>query len=448
MTKTNLLEGDIKKHMIKLAIPNMGGMLAIILFNITDTYFVSRLGKEPLAAMGFTFPVVMLVGAVSSGISMGAGSILARAYGKKDYHLMARTATDGILLSAIFVAIVSSFGLLTIKPLFSALGAEKNIIPLIKEYMFIWYSGVVFFIMPPLSDSCMRAIGDMKRPLTVMLVCAVVNLILDPIFIFNNFNILGININGLNMGIKGAAIATLIARSCGAVLSLGFVTFKYKFINFKYKNINELFTSWKNILSIGIPGAVIRILPQIVRTLLTKVGATVGGTAAVAAIAAGSRLESFSAIVSMAVGVSLIPIMGQNYGAGKFDRVEKSRKLIVKISFIYCLFLSILAVLLNKQLAQIFSDNSDVIYLIRIYLVITMLGSGGLNLYNWLSEGLSAVGKPGIALKINLWGTLIIIVPAVLLGTYIGNYKGMLIGLISGQIIIGIITQRISKREI
>ncbi|MBN2619176.1 MAG: MATE family efflux transporter [Spirochaetales bacterium] len=448
MIKYNLLEGDIKKHMVRLALPNIGGMLAIILFNITDTFFVSKLGVKPLAAMGFTFPVVMVVGAFSSGISMGAGSILARAFGKQDTHLMKRIATDGILLAVLSVVFISSLGIITIPGLFKLLGAEADIIPLIKEYMIVWYGGVIFFIMPPVSDSCMRAIGDMRRPFYVMLVCAIGNFILDPIFIFNEFTIFGITIHGLNLGIKGAALATMIARGFGGLLSLSFVNFKYNLISFKYESPLELINSWRNILSIGIPGALIRLLPQLVRATLTKLTAVVGGTYAVAAIAAGSRIESFSQVISMAVGASLIPIMGQNFGAGNHDRVEESRKIILKISIIYGIILTILAIIFGKPLSLIFTKNQEVINYMNVYLIIMMTGSVGLNLYNWLSEGLVALGKAKLSLKINLFGSLFILIPLLLLGSRIGEFKGMLVGLILGQIILGITAEILVKKEI
>lgn len=447
MDKKDLLTGDIKKHMIRLALPNVGGMLAIILFNITDTIFVSRLGVNALAAMGFTFPIVMIIGAFSSGISMGAGSILARAVGKKDHHLINRIATDGILLSIISVIIISSVGLSTMTPLFKALGAVEEIIPLIKEYMFVWYSGVVFIVMPSVSDTCMRAIGDMKRPFYVMMVCAVVNLILDPFFIFNEINFLFIHIKGLGLGIKGAALATIIARASGALVSLLFVHFKYKLIDFKYNSFLELLNSWKEILLIGIPGAMVRLLPQLVRATLTRLAATTGGTIAVAAIAAGSRIESFSSIVSMAVGVSLIPIMGQNFGAGKHGRVDTARKLILRIALLYGGILTLLASLFWKQLGSIFSSDIIVIEYIGTYLVIVMVGSIGLNLYNWLSEGLVAIGKPFISLLLNSVGTVLLILPSIYIGTKLDGYRGMIIGLAISQIILGVIAEFIGKRE-
>lgn len=448
MSKTDLLSGDIKKHMIRLAIPNIGGMLAIILFNITDTFFISRLGVKPLAAMGFTFPVVMVVGAISSGISMGAGSILARAMGQNNRHLMARIATDGILLSMLAIALISSIGLTTIKPLFSALGAEPNVIPLVREYMVVWYTGVVFFVMPPVSDSCMRAMGDMKRPFLVMMVCAITNFILDPIFIFEELNIFGLSFPALGMGIRGAALATLIARAAGAVVSLSFLKFKYQLLNLRYESFKELLKSWKSILEIGIPGALIRLLPQLVRATLTKLTASVGGTAAVAAIAAGSRIESFSSIISMAVGVSLIPIMGQNYGAGKYDRVEECRKLILKTAMIYGIILTFVALLLGEQLGSIFSDDKVVITYIYSYLIIMMFGSIGLNLYNWLSEGLVAIGEAKLSMYINVIGTLVGILPALYIGSRLWGFSGMLIGLALTQLIIGIISEVLVKRNL
>lgn len=448
MPKTDLLQGNIKKHMIRLALPNMGGMLAIILFNITDTFFVSRLGVKPLAAMGFTFPVVMVVGAISSGISMGAGSILARAMGQNNRHLMARIATDGILLSMLAVVIISSIGLSTMEPLFTALGADMDVIPLIKEYMFVWYTGVVFFVMPPVSDSCMRAMGDMKRPFMVMIVCAITNVILDPIFIFVELNVGVLTIPGLGMGIKGAALATLIARATGAFVSLSFLKFRYKLLNLRYKSLSELLISWKNILNIGIPGALIRLLPQLVRASLTKLTATVGGTAAVAAIAAGSRLESFSSVISMAVGVSLIPIMGQNFGAQKFNRVEECRKLILRIAIIYGVILTLLALFLGGPLGRIFSNDQQVLEYISTYLIIMMLGSVGLNLYNWLSEGLVAIGEAKLSLHINVVGTLLMILPALFIGSKLWGFHGMLIGLSVSQLIIGLFAEILVKKRL
>lgn len=435
--KINVLEGNISRHMFRLAIPSIGAMCAMTVYNLTDTYFVSKLGTEALAAMGFTFPIILMIGAISSGISMGAGSLLARAMGNNNHHKMKRIATDGILLAVLIVAFISIVCLATMKPLFTALGADETTLPLVMEYMGVWYAGVIVVIMPPISDTCMRAMGDMIRPLAVTLVCAIVNIILDPILIFGLFGLPA-------MGIKGAAVATLVSRFFGMIISLSFVKFHYKLLDFRYNSIREMFQSWHDILGIGIPGALVRLLPQVIRMLLTRVAATVVGGVGVAALAAGSRIESFSFIVSMAVGNAIIPIIGQNYGAKKYERVKEAEKIIGIIAVIYGLILSLMVFLIGKPIIHIFTTDSKVVALTHVYLIVIFLGSIGLNLYNWLSEAFNAVGKSILSLTINLIGTLLLLVPSTFIGSRIGGFNGMIIGLGVSQWVLGFITYKLS----
>jgi putative MATE family efflux protein len=440
MIKQNVLTGSITEHLARLAIPSIGGMFAIVVFNLTDTYFVSKLGTDSLAAMGFTFPIIMIIGALSGGISLGAGSVLARAMGSGNVHKMHRIATDGIMLSIIAVLIISFLGILTVKPFFALMGAEDETLSQVVDYMTIWYAGAFVIVVPPVSDSCMRAMGDMVRPFFVMLTCALVNFILDPILIFGYFGL-------PEMGIKGAAIATIIARSFGMILSLSFVHFHYKLIDFKYDNIRELIDSWVSILTIGIPNVLVRLLPQIVRGIMTSLAATVavGGTA-VAAIAAGQRIESFATIVSMAVGVAIVPIIGQNYGAKQYDRVHKVRSLLNKIAILYGVLLFVIIFPFGEFLGTIFSEDIVVINYVGIYLKIVLIGSIGLNQYNWLSEAFNAVGKPKYSVLLNVIGTIVIILPLLNLGAYLGEFVGMLIGLSLGQILVGLLAVILTKK--
>ena len=439
--KVNVLEGNIRSKMLTLALPSLGGMFAITVFNLTDTYFVSKLGTDALAAMGFTFPIVMVIGAVAGGISLGAGSVLARAMGSGDEHKMHRIATDGILLSVLLVIIISMLGLLTMEPLFKLMGASGQSLDLVIKYMTIWYSGSFVVVIPSVSDSSMRAIGDMVRPLLVMLVCAIGNVILDPILIFGWFGLPA-------MGIEGAALATIIARTFGMILSLSFVGLHYKLLDLKYQSINELFLSWYAILSIGIPNVLVRLLPQLLRGAMTRIAMTTAGVAAVAAIAAGQRIESFGTIVSMAVGVSIVPIIGQNYGAKQYDRVLETRRIILKVAVYYGLLLFAIALPFGEFFASIFSDDLEVIKLTGIYLKIIFIGSIGLNQYNWMSESFNAVGKPKYSVLINVVGTIGILIPAVFIGASNYGFTGMVTGLAFGQIIIGIFAIWLSRRNL
>jgi MATE family, multidrug efflux pump len=437
----DLTSGSTGRHLLRLTVPTIGGMFAMTIFNLTDTFFVSKLGTDALAAMGFTFPVVMLIGSMSMGMAMGAGSVLARAMGKKDHHLMNRIATDGILLSIVVVLIVSTVGLLTLDPVFRLLGATETTLPLVKEYMIIWYAGAVAVIMPPVGDSAMRAMGDMKRPLIVMVVCAVMNLVMDPILIFG---LLGFPA----MGIAGAALATVIARIAGMITTLSFIHFHYKLIDFKYERFRELLASWKRILRIGLPVAIVRLAPQLLRAVLTGLAASLGGVTAVAAIAAGSRIESFPTVISMAVGTAVVPLIGQNWGAGRFDRVNQVRSLLNKTAVVYGLIVFVLLLPIAGRVAGIFTSDPEVMNYTKWYLWIVMFGSIGLNQYNWTSEALTAAGRPRWVVIINVLGTGVILIPLTVLGARLFGFHGMLAGLCVGQILLGYVSTIVGAREL
>lgn len=425
----DLTTGSLKTHLFELALPTIGGMIAFSLFNITDTYFVGKLGTDALAAMGFTFPIVMMAGAISTGISTGAASLLSRAYGNGDRHKMQRIATDGILLSIILVSIFSLIGLLTIDPLFKFMGADPHTLPLIKSFMTIWYGAVIVVMIPPVSDGAMRAIGDTVRPFKVMLTCALFNLVLDPIFIFGWFGIPA-------MGIQGAAIATVLSRCIGMWVSLYYNFRVHKLISIEKFQVSEVLASWKQIIQLGIPSAGVVMLPQVIRICLTSLAAYTGGTETVASVAIGSRIESFSLIIAMSIGSCIVPLVGQNYGAKKYDRVSDIQKMLSKVALVASGLILVGVVTLSTPLIKLFSTEFQVIRYTYIYLLVLTIGSIGLNLYNFNTQVLNALGLSKKAFTINSTGTFIVILPLMFLGSTI-SFTYMLIGLGLGQIILG-----------
>lgn len=437
--KNNLLEGSIARHMVRLALPSIGGMVGFVIFNITDTYFVSALGTNALAAMGYTFPVVLIIGAVSSGISAGASSRLSRAKGAGDHHLMQRIATDGILLSLLGVFIFATIGLLTMDPLFRALGANEETLPLVKQYMTIWYAMVVVVLTPPVCDSCMRASGDMFRPFIVMTIAAGVNTILDPLLIHGYWIF-------PKMGIRGAALATVIARSMAMVATLFFASHHHHLLNFKYKSASELFSSWKSILSLGVPSIATQLMPQVLRTVITSLAAAAGGTAAVAALAAGTRIESFPNIVSFGIGLSLIPIIGQNWGARQYQRAFKAKKYALGFAVAYGLFMFSLSLFFSKSVVRIFTGDAEVIRYSSYYLWIVLFSSAGFHITNWMSTAFTTIGRPRFTFLINVVGIGIIVIPLTILGNHLYGFVGMLFGLSIGQIIMGVCSVLLSRR--
>ncbi|QEN08953.1 MATE family efflux transporter [Oceanispirochaeta crateris] len=428
MHKPTLIEGPLLKQLLSLTWPSIGGFLGIILFNITDTYFVSRMGTEPLAAMGFTFPVIMVIGSASSGISLGAGSVISRAMGQGNHHLMKRTATDGILLSIFLVGLVSITGLFTMDPLFRLMGASGESLRLVKDYMFIWYLGAMTIMMPPISDSSLRATGDMIRPLIVMLVIAVLNFILDPIFIFGYFAVPA-------MGIKGAAYATVLSRFIGMIATLSFLHFHAGLVEFSRPHMREIRESWGRILHVGIPAAMTQLLPPLTRGVLTSLAASSGGAAAVAALAAGSRIESFIQIFMMAFSIALVPMVGQNWGAGKMDRVHRIRQISLRLSLVYGLLVILLLQFLAAPLARIFSSEAQVVALIVLYLKITAFAAAALSYMTWINQSLNASGHPRSSARLNFFAYILVIIPLSFLGARIAGFTGIIAALALGQFI-------------
>jgi putative MATE family efflux protein len=342
---------------------------------------------------------------------------------------MQRIATDGILLSILLVSIFSLIGLFSMDPLFKFMGANGRTLPLIKSFMTIWYSAVIVVMIPPVSDGAMRAIGDTLRPFKVMLTCALFNLVLDPIFIFGWFGLPA-------MGIQGAAIATVVSRCIGMWVSLYYNYRVHKLISIKNFQVTEVLESWKQIVKLGIPSVGVVMLPQVIRICLTSLAAYTGGTQTVASVAIGSRIESFSLIIAMSIGSCIVPLVGQNYGAKKFDRVSEIQRMLSKIALLASGVILVIVVTLSTPIIKIFSTEFQVIRYTYIYLLILTIGSIGLNLYNFNTQVLNALGLSKKAFTINSIGTFIVILPLMFLGSTI-SFTYMLFGLGLGQILLG-----------
>ena len=437
--KPILTTGSVRRHLFNLTLPTIWGMFAIVAFNLTDTFFVAKLGTNALAAMGFTFPVVLVVGSIAMGLSMGAGSVLSRAIGNGDEHLMRRTATDGIFLAVVTVVIIAAAGLLTIEPLFRLMGASEQVLPLVRDYMFIWYIGIIAVVMPPVGDGCLRATGDMMRPMIVMAVCALVNVVLDPIMIYGMFGF-------PRMEIRGAALATIIARICGMCANLYFVHYHAKLLDFKPESFGEVLQSWKRILHVGIPSAITQLTIPLSRGIVTALAASAGGAPAVAALAAGTRVESFFLIIPMAVGTAIIPLAGQNWGAKEFGRVDEARKYLNLTAVGYGVVSFLLVLFIGRLLSMLFSEEPEVVRLTQWYLWVIIFGHAGLHVNSFNALAINAVGMPKWAMGLNITANLFLIVPMAYLGKIVNGYMGMLVGICVSQFLAGGLSMFVGKK--
>jgi len=427
---SKLLKGSVVAHLTRLTLPSIGGMLAIMVFNLTDTWFVSRLGTDELAAMGYTFAVVMIVGALAMGFSSGAASIISRALGARNRPLAARTVSDGIFLTVAGTAVVSILGYWTIDPLFSLLGAQGRVLDLVHEYMAVWYLGAVAAIMPPVSDGCLRAAGDVVRPMIVMCCAALINIILDPILIFGWGPVPA-------MGMKGAAIATIMARIIAMTTSLSFLHFNHKLIDWSVPHMTDTLRSWREIIRLGLPAALTQALNPIAQGFYIRLATGVGGVQAVAAMATGTRVEAFLLILAMSYGIAIVPFVGHNYGAEAHGRVQEVRRLSIRFSFLYAGTALLVLLPMARVSSGWFSDNPTVVRLSTTYLLISALGMAGGLVSMWMSQLLNVIGKPRPVLAINLLRVFVFIMPLSLLGSWLSGFTGLVAGIALGNLCSG-----------
>jgi putative MATE family efflux protein len=438
---SRLLEGKVVSHLVRLTLPGIGGMLAIMIFNLTDTYFVSRLGTDELAAMGFTFAVVMIVGALAMGFSSGAASIISRALGSKNHALAARTVSDGLVLTIIGTTAVSVAGYLLIDPVFGALGAKDHVLDLVRAYMQVWFIGAVAAVLPPVSDGCLRAAGDMMRPVIVMCICAVLNIFLDRALIFGWGPFPA-------MGMKGAALATVIARLFGGIASLGILHFHHRLIDWSRPHIRDVLRSWREIIRLGIPAAITQALNPVAQGVYIRLAAGVGGVQVVAAMATGTRIEALLLIVAMAYGTALVPFVGHNYGAEAHHRVDEARVISTRFAFIYAGTALLILLLSARMLSALFSDDPEVVRHSALYLRIAALGMAGVLLSMWMSQLLNVIGRPRPVMIINFSRVFLFIIPLCFLGSHFFGFIGLVAGITLGNLLAGLQAWWIVRREL
>ncbi len=367
----DLTRGSINGHLFNLTVPMMWGIVASLSISLADAYFLGRLGTVPLAAISFTFPVVFTFTTLAIGLGAGATSVVSRAIGQNDRAQVRRLATDAIILSMIIVILFCVVGFLTIDPLFRLLGAEGEVLEHIRSYMRVWYYGMPFLVVPMVANNLIRATGDAVVPSVIMSVSAVVNVALDPLFIFGGYSVPA-------LGVEGAAWASLCARAVAFVFSIAILIWREQLIVFVLPPIAILVASWKRVLSVGIPAAAGNMMNPIGVALVTSFIAGYGADS-VAAFGAATRIEAFAAIPMLALSAAIGPIAGQNWGADQIPRIRRTLKLAFGFSIAWALVMGTAAYFGGAWLAHAFTSDAEVAEKITTYLLIvstSLMGYG------------------------------------------------------------------------
>ncbi len=431
-SKRNLTEGNIKKQLFNLAWPMLLGLLGMVVFNLVDTYFVGKLGVHELAAMSFSFPVVMFLNSLAQGVGIGTSSLISRNIIHAERSAVKMMASRAILLGLLVVIVFVVAGLLTIRPLFSMLGAEKEVLDFILDYMQIWYFGVPFVVIPMIGNNIVRATGDTFTPGMIMVVIAVINALLDPLLIF-----------GLGpfpeMGIKGAALATVLTRSIGLIVILVVLIKREKLLTIHIGKIKAILSTWKDVLYIAGPASLTMLITPISIGFLTKILAGFGKEA-VAAFGVASRVEMFALLAIMSLGSVLIIFVGQNFSKQKFQRIREALKISMKFSLIWGAIVYILLLFFGLRIASAFTNDTIVIEITKTYFYIIGASYGFHGLIMLSTSSFNGLNHPYPATLFSIIRMFVLYVPLAWVGSKLFGINGVFWAGLCANVIVGLLS--------
>jgi putative MATE family efflux protein len=393
------------------------GIFSLVAFNLIDTFYIGQLGTNELAAISFTFPVVMIIGSLAQGLGVGASAVISRAIGEGDRDRVQRLSTDSLLLALLIVAAFSAGGLLTIEPVFRSLGATSEVLPLIEEYMSLWYIGTIFVVIPQVGNATIRATGDTRTPAIIMLVAAGINLTLDPLLIF-----------GLwifpEMGITGAALATVIGRATTMLVSLWVLAYRERMLTLVRPRIREVLDSWRQVLYIGLPAAGTAMLTPVSVGIITSMVAAYGPEA-VAGLGVSSRVEMLGVGVIMALASTLTPFVGQNWGAGRMDRVRLSVSYAQRFAMLWGALLFVVLAAFGRSIGLLFNRDPVVVATAASYLWMVPLSYGFLGVLMLGDAALNALNRPLQSTTLTVLRLFGLYVPLALAGSALFGLEGI-----------------------
>jgi putative MATE family efflux protein len=431
MREARLTTGAVGVRLFTLSLPMVVGIVAIIGMNLADTYFVGRLGARELAAISFTFPVVFFLGSIAMGVGIGTGSMLSRAIGEGGGAYARRIVSSSLLLSLIVVFAFSVLGIFTIDPLFRLMGASDDLLPIIRSYMSIWYLGMTFLVVPMVGNHALRATGDTVSPSVIMVLAAAANVILDPIFIFG---LLGFP----RLEVAGAALATVFSRAATLIGAVSLLYFREKLISFERIPLRELGALWRNLLLIAVPAASAQVMGPVGMAVVTRIAADLGNTT-VAALGAGTRVAAFFLVPVLALNTALVPFVGQNWGAGAFERVRTAQRTAHLFAFWWGIFCLALFWLLGGFIGGLFSDEPAVAERLSLLLRLTAFGFGLQGVVILCTASFNAINRSVYAAALTFLRMFVLLIPFAWIGKTLYAEPGMFAAMAAGDIVAGLV---------
>lgn len=403
------------------------GSITMNVAQVAEAVYLGIVGTEALAAMGFAFPLTITLFAFAGGIGTGSSSVIARAAGVGDHERVAFLVTHAQLLAVIVGVTLGVAGYYAAPDIVTLLGAKDVVRAMTIEYLQVYILGVPFFMLSIVGSTLLRATGSAASPGIVMAAGSALQIVFGPIFIFGWFGM-------PELGIAGAAWAYVASRILSVVLYAALLV-RAGMLRW---TLDGLGASTKAILHVGGPAIASGLVMPFSMLIITRLLAN-HGHEVVAGYNVASRVETMAHMILWSVSSSAEPFVGQNWGAGKYDRV----KLALKQCHTFCLgwgaFTFTVMIIFGTTLVAMIDDNPTVVEVSYWFFLFIPLSIGFMGMMQVASSCFNALGKPAPPFTISLLRTIIIYIPLALLADHLWGYLGIFVATAVTNVVLGLV---------
>ena len=414
--KIELFENyPVSKALITLALPTILGMLVNVFYNMVDTFFVGQTGDpNQVAAVSLCMPIYLLLMAFGNIFGIGGGSYISRKLGIKDYDSVKKISSFSFYVSIIVGFISMAVYIIFMKDILKISGASPNTYQFSKDYLVIVAFGAPFVVNQMAMGQIVRAEGSSKEAMIGMMIGTVVNIVLDPIMILY-----------MNMGVAGAALATIIGNACSTFYYIYHIVRKKSFLSIHVKDFSLHQDILINVFSIGIPVSINNILMSASNVLINNFAAAYSDNV-VASLGVAQRIFTLVILVFIGLSQGLQPFVGYNFAAKNYKRMNSAIKLSCVISVIIGFLLLGLSLIFGRWSVSVFINNEEVIdygfkFLIASYAIAPIIGFQFVFMSTFQALGKSI---PSLVLSLSRQG--IAFVPTILIGTKLFGINGII----------------------
>ncbi len=443
----DLITGNPRKAINKLAFPTIFSMLLMFLNNLIDSFWVSGLNADALAALGFISPLYLVIIGLGNGVGAGANSLISRYVGAQRFEDANNTVMHSIILTLVVSVIVLIVGIFFFDDLIVLLGASSVSTYCLSYGQIIFLLNIVF-LLPNVTASIFRAEGDVARATNPLMFTAILNMIIDPIFIYS-----------LDLGIFGAGLATVIASFAGYVWMLYWIFVKKDtFFKFEFSFYRRKLKIYKKIMVVSLPAATEEIIFALVAIILNFLIMSTAGVSEVASFTIAWRFISIAFLPCMAIGIATITVSGVAYGARSWENFNETIKYATLLSLAVTVIICAIFFVFAYPICEIFNfqagdlslvdRSAQILQIMVFYNVLIPFGATAAYTYQGVGSGFKSLGLTvlrELVLSMLFAYLMGIILNMGVFGVYLGAIIGMNLGSVIGFVCIWVFNIKFKK---